>query len=33
MPYEHARASLELFAREVMPKARGLRGAAVSVAG
>lgn len=25
MPYDQARASLELFAREVMPKARGLR--------
>lgn len=33
MPYDQAHASLELFAREVMPKARGLRGAAVSVAG
>lgn len=31
MPYEQARASLALFAREVLPKARGLRGAAVSV--
>lgn len=32
MPYEHAQASLELFAREVMPKARSLNGKAVSVA-
>ncbi|MCO1654079.1 LLM class flavin-dependent oxidoreductase [Pseudonocardia humida] len=30
MPYEHARDSLGLFAREVLPKARGMRGAAVS---
>lgn len=32
MPYDQARASLELFAREVMPKARGLRGKPVSTA-
>ncbi|NIJ12554.1 alkanesulfonate monooxygenase SsuD/methylene tetrahydromethanopterin reductase-like flavin-dependent oxidoreductase (luciferase family) [Saccharomonospora amisosensis] len=32
MPYDQARASLELFAREVLPKARGLRGKPVSVA-
>lgn len=31
MPYEQARASLELFAREVMPKARTMRGKPVSV--
>ena len=31
MPYDMARASLELFAREVMPKARGMRGKPVSV--
>ncbi len=30
MPYDHARASVELFAREVLPKARSLRGKAVS---
>jgi hypothetical protein len=30
MPYDQARASLELFAREVLPKARGLNGKAVS---
>ncbi len=33
MPYDQARASLELFAREVMPKARGMRGKPVSVLG
>ncbi|MEV5409937.1 LLM class flavin-dependent oxidoreductase [Thermopolyspora sp. NPDC052614] len=33
MPYDQARASLELFAREVMPKARGMRGEPVSVLG
>lgn len=32
MPYDQARASLELFAREVMPRARGLRGEPVSTA-
>ncbi|MGK5173965.1 LLM class flavin-dependent oxidoreductase [Geodermatophilus sp. CPCC 205761] len=32
MPYDEARASLELFSREVMPKARGLRGAPVRLA-
>jgi alkanesulfonate monooxygenase SsuD/methylene tetrahydromethanopterin reductase-like flavin-dependent oxidoreductase (luciferase family) len=32
MPYDQARESLELFAAEVMPAARGLRGAPVSVA-
>jgi alkanesulfonate monooxygenase SsuD/methylene tetrahydromethanopterin reductase-like flavin-dependent oxidoreductase (luciferase family) len=30
MPYDQARASLELFAREVLPKARGLGGKPVS---
>jgi hypothetical protein len=33
MPYDQARASLELFAREVMPKARGMRGEPLSVLG
>lgn len=33
MPYDQARASLELFAREVLPKARTLRGKPVSTAG
>ncbi|WP_426226378.1 LLM class flavin-dependent oxidoreductase [Pseudarthrobacter sp. DSP2-3-2b1] len=32
MPYDQARASLELFAREVMPKARSLNGQKLSVA-
>ncbi|PXY22994.1 hypothetical protein BAY60_23600 [Prauserella muralis] len=32
MPYDQARASLELFAREVLPKARSLRGKPVSTA-
>jgi hypothetical protein len=32
MPYDQARASLELFAREVMPTARSLNGAPMSVA-
>ncbi|SFL14701.1 Flavin-dependent oxidoreductase, luciferase family (includes alkanesulfonate monooxygenase SsuD and methylene tetrahydromethanopterin reductase) [Geodermatophilus ruber] len=32
MPYDQARASLELFAREVLPKARSLHGSPVSVA-
>jgi alkanesulfonate monooxygenase SsuD/methylene tetrahydromethanopterin reductase-like flavin-dependent oxidoreductase (luciferase family) len=32
LPHDQARASLELFAREVLPKARGLRGKAVSTA-
>ncbi|MFW3172203.1 LLM class flavin-dependent oxidoreductase [Geodermatophilus sp. CPCC 206100] len=32
MPYDQARASLELFAREVLPAARSLRGTPVSVA-
>ena len=33
MPYDQAFDSLRLFAREVMPKARGMRGSAVSMAG
>ena len=32
MPYDQARESLALFARDVLPKARGLRGAPVSAA-
>jgi hypothetical protein len=32
MPYDQARASLELFSREVMPKARSLNGQKVSLA-
>ncbi|XRQ12788.1 LLM class flavin-dependent oxidoreductase [Actinomadura welshii] len=32
MPHDQARASLDLFAREVLPKARGLRGKPVSTA-
>jgi alkanesulfonate monooxygenase SsuD/methylene tetrahydromethanopterin reductase-like flavin-dependent oxidoreductase (luciferase family) len=32
MPYDQARESLALFAREVLPRARGLRGAPVSAA-